>query len=213
MPLNKEKSKFSEKNLLKKVGQTRYETEGFSLNVQDKERFLRESFEKDPWEGFTLVFNHYYSPLCSHAVRYVYSHTYAEDIVSEVFTEFWHKKHFSRMHTSYRAYLFKAVRNRSMNFIRKELGRETKQIEEDLLLTNIRSPEQQMVYEQFYQRVQKGIEQLPPKCKKVFLMSRFEGKPLKEIARIQNISVRTAETHISKALRMMREILDLTDEK
>ena len=100
-----------------------------------------------------------------------------------------------------------------MNFIRKELGRETKQIEEDLLLTNIRSPEQQMVYEQFYQRVQKGIEQLPPKCKKVFLMSRFEGKPLKEIARIQNISVRTAETHISKALRMMREILDLTDEK
>jgi len=213
MPLNKEKSKFSEKNLLKKVGQTRYETEGFSLNVQDKERFLRESFEKDPWEGFTLVFNHYYKPLCSHAIRFVYSHSHAEDIVSEVFTEFWHKKHFSRMHTSYRAYLFKAVRNRSMNFIRKELGRETKQIEEDLLLTNIRSPEQQMVYEQFYQRVQKGIEQLPPKCKKVFLMSRFEGKPLKEIARIQNISVRTAETHISKALRMMREILDLTDEK
>lgn len=213
MPLKKEKSKNRKTFLLKKAEDNGTAKESFLSDIQDKERFLRETFERDPWEGFTLVFNHYYSPLCSHAVRYVYSHTYAEDIVSEVFTEFWQKKHFSRMHTSYRAYLFKAVRNRSMNFIRKELGRETKQIDEDLLLTSARSPEQQMVYEQFYQRVQKGIEQLPPKCKKVFLMSRFEGKPLKEIARIQNISVRTAETHISKALRMMREILDLTDEK
>lgn len=211
MPLNKEKSKFAEKNLLRKVGQDRYEKDGFSLNVQDKELFLRDAFEKDPWEGFTLVFNHYYKPLCSHAIRFVYSHSHAEDIVSEVFTEFWKKEHYKKLHTSFRAYLFQAVRNRSMNFIRKELGREVKQIEEDFMMTSALSPEEHMVYEQFYQRVQKGIEQLPPKCKKVFMMSRFEGKPLKEIAQIQNISIRTVESHISKALRMMREILDMTD--
>lgn len=211
MPLNKEKSKFAEKSLLRKVGQDGYKEGGFSPNARDKELFLREAFEKDPWEGFTLVFNHYYKPLCSHAIRFVYSQTYAEDIVSEVFAEFWKKEHYKRLHSSFRAYLFQSVRNRSMNFIRKELGREVKQFEEDFLMTNTLSPEEHMVYEQFYQRVQNGIEQLPPKCKKVFMMSRFEGKPLKEIARIQNISIRTVESHISKALRMMREILDLTD--
>src|SRR5690625_7198236 len=79
------------------------------------------------------------------------------------------------------------------------------------MMTSALSPEEHMVYEQFYQRVQKGIEQLPPKCKKVFMMRRFEGKPLKEIARIQNISIRTVESHISKALGMMRESLDVTD--
>src|SRR5690625_6046430 len=92
-----------------------------------------------------------------------------------------------------------------MIFIRKELGREAKQIEEDFMMTSALSPEEHMVYEQFYQRVQKGIEQLPPKCKKVFMMSRFEGKPLKEIARIQNISIRTVESHISKALGIDRK--------
>lgn len=213
MPLKKEKTKFQEKTLLKKTEDSRIGQDSFPPNIQDKELFLKEAFGRDPWEGFTLVFKHYYNPLCSHAVRFVYSHAHAEDIVSEVFAEFWHKDHFLRMHTSFRAYLFQAVRNRSMNFIRKELGRETKEIEEDQLLTNSLSPEQQMVYEQFYQNVQNGIEQLPPKCKKVFLMSRFEGKPLKEIAQIQNISVRTVEAHISKALRMMREILDRTEEK
>src|SRR5690625_3548863 len=211
MPLNNEKSKFAEKNLLRKVGQDRYEKDGFSLNVQDKERFLRESFEKDPWEGFTLVFNHYYRPVCSRAIRFVYSHTHTEDIVSEVFTEFWKKEHYKKLHTRFRAYLFQAVLNRSMNFIRKEQGREAKQIEEDFMMTSALSPEEHMVYEQIYQRVQKGIEHVPPKCKTVIMMSRFEGKTMNEIARHQNISIRTVDSHLSNVCGRMREILDVTD--
>lgn len=178
----------------------------------DKEYFLRETFQQDPWEGCTLVFKHYYTPLCSHAIRFVYSQTYAEDIVSEVFMEFWQKSHYKKIHTTFRAYLFQAVRNRALNFIRKEFGREVQPVQENDLLEKSPTPEQVLMYEEFYQKVQDGIEKLPPKCKKVFLMSRYEGMPLKEIAQAQNISVRTVETHISKALKMMREILDQSDQ-
>lgn len=178
----------------------------------DKEYFLRETFRQDPWQGCTLVFKHYYAPLCSHAIRFVYSRTYAEDIVSEVFLEFWQKGHYKKIHTTYRTYLFQAVRNRSMNFIRKEFGRDVQPVGENDLLEKSPTPEQVMMYDEFYHKIQDGIEQLPPKCKKVFLMSRYEGKALKEIADLQDISVRTVETHISKALRMMREVLDQADQ-
>lgn len=182
-------------------------------NTYDKEYFLRKAFQKDEWEGCTLLFKHYYNPLCSHAVRFVYSKMNAEDIVADVFTEFWHKKHFDKIHTTFRTYLFRAVRNRSLNFIRDEFGRRVEEIPESVLLSKSVSADRQLMYEQFYQKVQDGIEALPPKCKKVFLMSRYEGKSMKEIAISQNISVRTVETHVSKALKMMRNALEYTDEK
>ena len=69
-----------------------------------------------------------------------------------------------------------------------------------------------MMYDQFYHKVQEGIDQLPPKCKKKILMSRFEDKSLKEIASIHDISIRTVNAHINKALKIMRNALDDTYE-
>ena len=182
----------------------------YHVRTSDKEVFLKEAFKRNKWEGFTLVFRHYYSPMCSHAVRYVYSKSYAEDIVSEVFMEFWRKQHFEKVTTTYRAYLFRAVRNRALNFIRDEWGQETEVLPENTLLSGRVTPDEHIMYEQFYQKVQKNIENLPPKCKKIFLMSRYEGMSHKDIARIQDISTRTVEGHISKALQIMREALDYT---
>lgn len=184
-----------------------------SRKFKDKEYFLRKAFEKDEWEGCTLLYNHYYNAMCSHAVRFVYSRMYAEDIVSDVFVEFWQKRHFRNIKTSFRSYLFRSVRNRSLNFIRKEFGRPIHDVPQDEFLSNFIRADEQLMYEHFYQKVQEGIENMPTKCKKVFLMSRYEGKPLKEIAKIQNISVRTAETHMSKALKIMREVLKKIDEQ
>ncbi|WP_236980566.1 RNA polymerase sigma-70 factor [Membranihabitans maritimus] len=173
----------------------------------DNERFLREAFSEDEWLGCTLLFEHYYAPLCSHSIRFVYSREYAEDVVAEVFREFWQRKHFRKITTTFRTYLFRAVRNRSLNFIRREL-RQTLPSNGDLpIVSDAMRPDEQMMYDQFYQKIQKSIDQLPPKCKKIFLMSRFEGKSLKEIARSQDISIRTVETHISKALSALREVL------
>src|SRR5690606_27125386 len=103
--------------------------------------------------------------------------------------------------------------NRALNFIRDEFGRSVDDIPEEVLLSKSISADKQLMYEQFYLKVQQGIEALPPKCKKVFIMSRYEGKSMKEIAKAQNISIRTAETHVSKALKMMREALDYTNQE
>lgn len=65
-----------------------------AISLADHELFLREAFREDAWLGCTLLFDHYYAPMCSHAVRYVYSKEYAEDVVADVFRKFWQKEHF-----------------------------------------------------------------------------------------------------------------------
>lgn len=173
----------------------------------DTEAFLREAFRKDEWEGCTLLFDHYYAPMCSHAVRFVYSKEYAEDVVADVFREFWQKRQFERVNTSFRTYLFRAVRNRSMNMIKREL-RQTVPIEDTLTThTTAMKPDDHMMYDQFYRSIQNCVDQLPPMCKKVFLMSRFENIPHREISSLLGISIRTVESHISKALAALRSKL------
>lgn len=207
-------SPISEVQQLHLTGETehlaRNEKRDLVAGLEDKEYFLRKAFLRDEWEGCSLVFEYYYKPLCSHAVRFVHSKAYAEDIVSEVFLTFWHKRHFRQVNTTYRTYLFQAVRNRSLNFIRKEFGHDIELMGDESLLSRSIAPDKQMMYDQFYHKVQEGIDQLPPKCKKIFILSRFEDKPLKEIAMIHKISIRTVEAHISKALKIMREALNYT---
>lgn len=176
-----------------------------SIKKLDAELPIRLAFEKDAWLGCTKLFEQYYAPLCSHAVRFVFSREYAEDIVAEVFKEFWQKRHFQSIATSYRSYLYRAVRNRALNHTQRTFKQANISEEEVGIISSALRPDEMMMYDQLYQKIQKAIDDLPPKCRKVFLLSRFEGKKLKEIAKIQGISVRTAETHISKALSILRE--------
>jgi len=56
----------------------------------DVEQLIRQAFEQNARQGYELLFRRFYRPLCSHAVRYVYGREVAEDIVSDVFLNFWH---------------------------------------------------------------------------------------------------------------------------
>ena len=84
----------------------------------DDERLLRETFAINPKQGCSLLFCRYYESLCSHAIRFVHSKEIAEDIVSELFASFWQERSFDQVTSSYRAYLYKAVRHRAYNYLR-----------------------------------------------------------------------------------------------
>jgi RNA polymerase sigma-70 factor (ECF subfamily) len=64
-----------------------------------------------------------------------------------------------------------------------------------------------MLYDELVTTIQEAVEALPPQCKKVFLLSRFEGQKNQEIAEHLQLSKRTVETHISKALFTLRQVL------
>lgn len=174
----------------------------------DREFFIRQAFEKNPEAGYELLFRHYYAVLCSHAVRYVYTKEIAEDLVSEVFYTFWKKESYRVVATSYRAYLFEAVRHRCYNYLKWEFGKESsEELTNQTVVSASPQPDQMMEFDELCMRIEKTIETLPPQCKTVFLMHRFEGKSYPAIARNLQISVKAVEAHISKALAVFRKTL------
>lgn len=181
-----------------------------SLNTAqaDKEFFIRKAFEQDSVKGYELLFRQYYGPLCSHAVRFVYNREVAEDLVAEVFYTFWKKKLHEQITTSFRAYLFTSVRNKSLTYIKWEFDKEkSEELEENDKASSTLEPDEVMEFDELYLHIEKTINLLPPQCQKVFLMSRFEGKSYKEIAEKLNVSGKAVEAHISKALVTLRKAL------
>jgi RNA polymerase sigma-70 factor (family 1) len=174
--------------------------------IIDAEVLLQETFNSDVRQGCAVLFRLYFAPLCSHAIRFVYSRQVAEDIVSDVFCRFWDERIFKKITTSYRAYLFKSVRHRAYNYIKFELSRNSPR-ESYWPDHSDSDPCEILQYDELYQLMDATINALPQQCKKVFLLSRIENKRYQEIADELNISIKAIEAHISKALRVLRNKL------
>ena len=200
-------AKFSEKEKLS-VPQIAEEMGSETVHITDDEIFIRKAIESNPEKGYELLFKRYYRPLCSHAVRFLYSKELAEDIVSEIFCSFWQKKTYLQIQTSYRAYLFTSVRRKAYTYLRSEFGRlQNIDIEQIKSATTLPNPQQILQYNELYLKMEEVIRAISPQSQKVFMMSRFEGKKNQIIAEELQISVKTVEGHITKALSILRKTL------
>jgi RNA polymerase sigma-70 factor (ECF subfamily) len=175
----------------------------------DNETLLRQAFTQDARQGFTALFRLYYQPLCNHAVRYLHEKDTAEDIVEDVLLNFWRTQAYQHITTSFSAYLFGAVRNRVFNHLRDSVGRQ--RVELDAAPANAcvstEDPEQILQSTELFLQIQQTVREMPPQCQRVFVLNRFEGKKTKQIAEELNLSPKTVEMHLTRALSMLRRLL------
>jgi RNA polymerase sigma-70 factor (ECF subfamily) len=184
------------------------ETSNQDANRSEKELFIRKIFQDNPEKGVELLFRLYYQPLCSHASRFVYSKALAEDLVGEVFENFWQKGLYQQVRTSFGAYLFTAVRHQAFQYLRAEFGKNSiRAIDAIDLVSQAPSPQQELQYDELYFQIEKTVQSLSPPVQRVFIMSRFEGKKNASIARELGVSLKTVEAHITKALHLLRKVL------
>lgn len=180
-----------------------------TTRVIDNEHIVRVAFAESTSKGFEALFRLYYQALYSHALRFVYTKEKAEDIVCDVFYDFWKSNSFHSLQSTYRAYLYAAVRNRSYTYIRYELKEEKNLTspESSEQISAGANPESIIEYDELHQRIEQVIQELPTQCQRVFLLSRFEGKKNKEIAAELNLSLKTVEAHMARALSQLRKII------
>ncbi len=175
--------------------------------IADSEQFIRQAFAEDSRKGYELLYRRYYKVLCSHAVRYVYAREVAEDLVSEVFLSLWRNQSFTGITSTYRAYLFSAVRKRAYSHLQEEFSRKGILLDQEQeTLPTPEDPQHILQYTELLNQLEDGIRSLPPQCQRVFLLSRFEGKKHREIADELNINQKTVEAHLHKALEHLRRI-------
>lgn len=137
-------------------------------------------------------------------MKYVRDLDEAKNLVHEVFVSVWDKFDTLPADTNYRSYLYTGVRNRSLNYLRdKKKHVMLDQVAESHAVEENRS----MEVNELQREIDVAIASLPEKCRMVFEMNRVEGLKYAEIAEKMNISIKTVEAQMSKALTVLREHL------
>jgi RNA polymerase sigma-70 factor (ECF subfamily) len=164
------------------------------------DRILKSEFER--------LFREHFTALCYFARKYLGDMDSSKEIVHSVFIRIWENRAEFDWKKPAKSYLFTSVYNRSMNFIRDNrrfVTGETDALQEEI--TDTTGFPDTLEVAELEGRIKSALQKLPGKCREVFELNRFEGKKYTEIADQLDISVKTVETQMSKALKILREEL------
>ena len=156
-------------------------------------------------KAFSALFDGYYSALCLFAEKYLHDMDLSRSLVQQVFIDLWMKREKISISTSAKSYLYTSVKNRCIDVLRKE--KVTTSLSETVENLN-QIPFRNLVEEaELTDRINASINQLPEKCREIFLLCRFEGLKYSEIAEKLGISVKTVEMQMGIALKKLRDSL------
>ncbi|PIB35130.1 hypothetical protein BFP72_06835 [Reichenbachiella sp. 5M10] len=155
--------------------------------------------------SFERVFKALYQPLIRFAYQYLSDEDLAEEIVQETFTSLWQKAKDIEIKTSIKSYLYGAVRNACLNNLKHQ--KVVRAHEETVKHQSDAMEEDFLELDELQDKIDRALDQLPEKCREIFEMSRFEEMKYKEIAEQLQISIKTVETQMSRALKVMRTAL------
>ena len=177
-------------------------------NQMQTEKKIIKRFKEGDAEAFDVIYRNYSKKLFHFALGLLKDKDIAEDLVQEVFVSLWEKRNQVNPKLNFENYIFTIAYNSIRKFFRNQ-STETKVI--DLLVKDspeiIESIYGTVIYNEMLEHANKIIETLPQKRKTVYKLSRQEGMKTKEIADRLNISTRTVENHLAKALKYLRKEL------
>ena len=165
---------------------------------------LRESDEA----AFEFLFKEYYKPLCLYLGYFIKIKDVVEQIVQEVFVNIWENRKSFSPKGNIKSYLYRAVKNKGLNYLKHEKIKIKSR--EDLKAvyyseeTNI---EKQFESDELLKLIEECVEQLPEKCREIFILVKFNGISYNETSEILNLSAKTVENQMGKALKKLRELL------
>lgn len=166
---------------------------------------LLQNLKKGDEQAYKSLFYAFFSDLVLYANGFIKNREAAEDIIQELFVNFWHNKIYNQIESGLNSYLFRAVRNSCLNYLRDEKYRNEKlssvpfDESEDTLLYNDVVEQREEIY--------KAIHSLPPQCKQIFMLCCMEGLKYQETADRLGISINTVRTQMGRAFKFLREAL------
>jgi len=158
--------------------------------------------------AYEELFKEFYKPLTVFANSYVKDLETGKEIVQDLFVHLYEKRRTLVISTSLKSYLYQSVRNRCLNHLKHQQVQKMHHDQMKPELDSTDNLEDKIRENELEHMVSKVVDQLPPRCKRIFIMSRVTGLSNGEIAEQLEISKRTVETQISNALKVLREKLD-----
>jgi RNA polymerase sigma-70 factor, ECF subfamily len=175
------------------------------MNTLVSETLLIEQLTAQNESAFENVFKRYYKSLYAYAYTIVKDDAAADDMVQQVFYKLWNPGTKISIQSSIAAYLYRAVHNESLNYLKhqKIVVAHQKEIVPQLKNDSF-SAANTVVNKELEQKLRLALNALPEQCRTIFQLSRFENLKYYEIADQLGISVKTVENQMGKALKIMR---------
>ena len=178
------------------------------MTLVPEDRLLVEQLKSGSNTAFERLFLAHYDGLVGYATKYLEDHDQAEEVVQDLFYGLWQKRENLNITSSLASYLFRSARNACLNHLKhlkvrqqyQEHGKREREEEEMQFSDSMETLE-------LAQKIEEVVEQLPEARKKIFKMNRYEGLKYREIAEKLDLSMKTVEGQMSKALSFLRENL------
>jgi len=155
---------------------------------------------------FEQLFKKHFRELHAYAFSLLKDWDVAEEIVQSLFLKLWEKNEWSHIQTSIKSYLYKSVYHDSLNYIRRQKVQLKYQTSTAYAMKNDTDDAAgKLKMSELEQHLNQALGKLPEKCRAIFQLSRFQELKYQEIATQLDISIKTVETHMGKALRILRK--------
>lgn len=157
-------------------------------------------------KAFERLYLQFYAPLCRYAMRFVHSSHIAEDIVQNVLLHVWESRETLNPNKNIRAFLYHNVRNEALNYLKHRNIVKNSHMEIKMFKIGYSTQLHEFDEREALEKsVQSAIEALPDKIREIYKLSRKDGLTYKEISDITNIPVKTIESRMTKALKMLHQ--------
>jgi RNA polymerase sigma-70 factor (ECF subfamily) len=155
--------------------------------------------------AYKKIYLHYYERLCKYLINYTRDRALAEDLVQESLLKLWTNRAQLLSVASLNSYIYRLTYNLYIDYYRKKkyIDKELEEFRSESLYELIETNDEE--YQSRLEKVIKAIEELPPRCKEIFILSKQRGMSYKEIANQLKITNKTVENQIGKALTLIRE--------
>jgi RNA polymerase sigma-70 factor, ECF subfamily len=182
----------------------------YSEKVKDfsYEKLLLEKFREGDKTAFSTIFSVYYSDLVMFAATFLNDLDSSQEVVQDIFVKFWEDRQSIFINTSLKSYLLKSTQNKCLDWIKhsKVKSNYCKEIIHSTSLLDFNT-ENYVLKSELEFNIDKALDQLPKEISESFRLNRYEGLKYHEIAEKLNVSQRTIEVRIGKALQALRDHL------
>lgn len=178
-------------------------------NNYDVPFLVKELSEKNSEPALKWLYKHYFSKLMRFTTIYVKSEQVAEEIIGDVFFDVWKNRQSLRQINNFNAYIYTLSRNKSIDYLRSNQNApdQWENFPLDLYSRTETTPEDDLISKELTHKLNQAIDSLPNQCKMAFKLIREDNLKYKEAAEVLNISVKTLEAHITKAVKTLREVI------
>jgi RNA polymerase sigma-70 factor, ECF subfamily len=155
---------------------------------------------------FETLFKAHFRELHAYAYSLVNNWDNAEELVQSLFLKLWERNDWAGIHTSVKSYLYKSVYHESLNLMRREkVHLRYQALTAPIMEDQTGDAAEKLKLSEVEIHLAKALNKLPEKCRAIFHLSRFEELKYQQIANQLNISIKTVETHMVKALKILRK--------